>query len=271
MRREIETFGKKLSIEQDLRIVNKEAGAIIWDCTFVIMKAFENVAKYPPGHFTGKKILELGSGTGVLGIILLLMGAGHVVLTDKQVLLPLIEHNIELNCSLEENYFYAGDEKALSVSDLKQRYTVRELMWGETPIEEKFDCVVVCDCVYESKDMWMPLAQCLQMVADVNPEVEVLLAYELRSKKDAAFFPFITQFFSVEPIDEEDYHPEWYSPEIKIFTLKKLKELPGRSIELSEILAFEEPELKENEIRQENEEELSTEEEQYDTTTYALF
>jgi hypothetical protein len=39
MKREVESFGKQLIIEQDLQIVNKEAGAMIWDSTFVLMKS----------------------------------------------------------------------------------------------------------------------------------------------------------------------------------------------------------------------------------------
>lgn len=178
--------------------------------------------RYPTDFFHDKNVLELGSGTGVIGIVLLLnMCASRVTFTDKNVLLPLIESNIETNCKLH------------GATDLEQRYKVQELLWGETPITEKYDYVIICDCIYESKEMWLPLAICLQMISDVNPDVQIILAYELRSNKDAAFFPYITQFFRVQPLPEEDYHPEWYTPEIKIFTLVKAE---GSSIELSEIL-----------------------------------
>jgi 16S rRNA G966 N2-methylase RsmD len=187
-----------------------------------LLSQFENLERYPTGFFHGKNVLELGSGTGLIGIVLLLnMGASRVTFTDKNVLLPLIKSNIETNCKLYE------------ITDLEQRYNVQELLWGETPITEKYDYVIVCDCIYESKEMWLPLAKCLQMISDVNPKVRIILAYELRSNKDAAFFPYITQFFSVQPLPEEDYHPEWYTPEIKIFTLAKAE---GNSMDLSEIL-----------------------------------
>lgn len=292
MIREVESFGKTLLIEQDLRMVNREAGAMIWDSSFVLMKSFENMYRYPTGHFAGKTILELGSGTGVLSIVLLLlMDAGHVVLTDKQVLLPLMEHNIALNTSSCGGGDDVGggdeDDRVEIVNDnnrLKDRYTVKELLWGETPIDQSFDHVIICDCVYESRDMWMPLAKCLQMVADVNPEVEILLCYELRSHKDAAFFPYITQFFSVTPIDEQDYHPDWYTPEIKIFTLRRHKggEQRDRSMTISEIIAvpksIKEQQDEDEDWRAEEEEEQSLglrskeeiETDDFDTTTYAI-
>ncbi len=298
MIREVESFGKTLLIEQDLHMVNREAGAMIWDSSFVLMKSFENMDRYPPGHFAGKTILELGSGTGVLSIVLLLlMDAGHVVLTDKQVLLPLMEHNIALNTSScggddadgddDDRLEIDNNKKSQCENDgLKDRYTVKELLWGETPIDQSFDHVIICDCVYESRDMWMPLAKCLQMVADVNPEVEILLCYELRSHKDAAFFPYITQFFSVTPIAEQDYHPDWYTPEIKIFTLRKHKdgEQRDRSMTISEIIAVPKS-IKEQQDEDEDwRADVETEEEErslglksegveaddFDTTTYAI-
>jgi predicted nicotinamide N-methyase len=203
MIREIESFDTVLRIEQDLGLVNKELGATIWDCAFVMMKTFENLEKYPEGFFNNKKILELGSGTGIIGIVLLNLGA-HVTFTDKEALLPLIELNVKLNCS------------HLSPDN----YKIQELLWGETPITEDYDYVIICDCVYESRDMWLPLAKCLISIAEKNPETKILIGYELRSKKDAAFFPYITQYFTITPHDEEDYHPDFNCLEIKIFTLK---------------------------------------------------
>ena len=52
--------------------------------------------EFPAGHFKGKKVLELGAGTGVVGIVLGLLGA-QVTLTDQAQLLPLLKENIELN------------------------------------------------------------------------------------------------------------------------------------------------------------------------------
>lgn len=55
MIREFEVFGKELQIEQDLSIVNKEAGSVVWDGAFVLAKYFENVQKFPPNYFKNKK------------------------------------------------------------------------------------------------------------------------------------------------------------------------------------------------------------------------
>jgi hypothetical protein len=55
MIREFEVFGKELQIEQDLNIVNKEAGSVVWDGAFVLAKYFENANKWPLSFFKDKK------------------------------------------------------------------------------------------------------------------------------------------------------------------------------------------------------------------------
>ena len=75
------------------------------------------IKEVPTSHFCGKRVLELGSGTGLLGISLSKAGSyGHrysddelacssfitfvgasVVLTDMKNLLPLLHSNVELN------------------------------------------------------------------------------------------------------------------------------------------------------------------------------
>ena len=69
----------------------------------------------------------MGAGTGIIGIVLLLLGA-EVHFTDKDVLLPLIQYNIEQN--------------APHVS--KDKYQVKELMWGETEVSDKYDIILAC-------------------------------------------------------------------------------------------------------------------------------
>lgn len=44
----------------------------------------------------GRTVLELGSGTGVVGIVAAALGAKRVLLTDFPHLLPHIQRNIEV-------------------------------------------------------------------------------------------------------------------------------------------------------------------------------
>jgi predicted nicotinamide N-methyase len=94
-------------------------------------------------------VLDLGSGTGVVGLGMAAVGFSYIVVTDLQDALGLMEENVNLN-------------PALSVA-------VEELAWGETlptSIEERIACakeilVVGADIVYR-KNLFDPLLTTLE-------------------------------------------------------------------------------------------------------------
>ena len=53
-------------------------------------------AAAPAPRYTGMRVLELGSGPGLAGLLAAKLGA-RVVITDKAVVVPLISENIALN------------------------------------------------------------------------------------------------------------------------------------------------------------------------------
>ncbi|GAB5032359.1 protein-lysine methyltransferase mettl21a-like [Nannochloropsis oceanica] len=87
-----------LPIVQDLmgRRYEMGIGNIVWDAAVAMHRFFQ--VKFPPGHFQGKTILELGSGTGLVGITLALLGA-QVILTDLPDFLPILQHNVSTSLS----------------------------------------------------------------------------------------------------------------------------------------------------------------------------
>jgi len=48
-------------------------------------------------QFMGRTVLELGAGTGLVGIVASVLGAGRVVLTDLPYTLDNTRANVELN------------------------------------------------------------------------------------------------------------------------------------------------------------------------------
>mmetsp|Transcript_52388 Transcript_52388/g.170015 ORF Transcript_52388/g.170015 Transcript_52388/m.170015 type:complete len:245 (+) Transcript_52388:36-770(+) len=76
----------------------EETGVSVWDAALIFAKA---LGRQPALLFSGSRgphprVLELGSGTGVLGIAAALLGA-EVVLTDLPALAGLAEQNVALN------------------------------------------------------------------------------------------------------------------------------------------------------------------------------
>ena len=68
-------------------------GSVIWDCARVLISYIASKSD----SVLGKRVVELGSGTGAVGIALYLLGAASVALSDRPSQMALIHRNIELN------------------------------------------------------------------------------------------------------------------------------------------------------------------------------
>ena len=69
----------------------------MWDGAIAMAKYFEHNPKlHAGGKLRGKKVLEVGSGCGLLGLVLASLGC-DVVLTDKADVVPLLEVNVHAN------------------------------------------------------------------------------------------------------------------------------------------------------------------------------
>uniref|UniRef100_UPI00398EE186 EEF1A lysine methyltransferase 3-like n=1 Tax=Pristiophorus japonicus TaxID=55135 RepID=UPI00398EE186 len=110
---------------------NLGVSAYVWDAGLALCRYFEkeNI------NFSGKKVIELGSGTGIVGILVTLLG-GAVTMTDQPNILQQIEHNISTNVP----------------SASRQRLKVCSLTWGEdhTNFPADYDFVLGSDIVYSS-------------------------------------------------------------------------------------------------------------------------
>lgn len=69
-------------------------GLNTWDGSIVLAKYLE---KHAAHLVTGKRILELGAGTGIAGMTAALLGAELAVLTDLDYVLPNLEANVRRN------------------------------------------------------------------------------------------------------------------------------------------------------------------------------
>ncbi|XP_059505452.1 EEF1A lysine methyltransferase 3-like [Stegostoma tigrinum] len=103
--------------------------AYVWGPGIVLCRYFE-AEKI---DFTGKKVLELGSGTGIVGILAVLLG-GDVTMTDRPYVLKQIEYNILANIPL----------------DCRHRSKIRALAWGsdQDSFATDFDIILGSDIVY---------------------------------------------------------------------------------------------------------------------------
>ncbi|KAJ4454669.1 hypothetical protein PAPYR_10571 [Paratrimastix pyriformis] len=109
-------------------------GAYVWTCSHLMAKFFIGKAlscSLPQSCFQDCSVVELGAGTGHLGIALALMGA-HVTVTDMDELVPLLDHNIEMNGLVKQPHPQPSPSAA-SGKFTRGWAVARALMWGVPP------------------------------------------------------------------------------------------------------------------------------------------
>ena len=108
-------------------------------------------------------VLELGSGTGFVGLALAKLGASRVTLTDLPQRLPILKRNVEEN----------GLEDAVSV---------QALAWGTTSsaIDNEPDLIVASDVTYDAELVPL-LATTLAALLSGGRKPKALLALPRRS------------------------------------------------------------------------------------------
>jgi len=179
-------------------------GGSVWDCGLVMAKYLENISD---DWIRGKKVIELGSGTGTCGIICALRGATSTVLTDVANQLHLIRENISLNPAA-------------------QHITVHEYQWESDckSLDPPFDLIICSDLVYQP-ETFEPLLRSWKMLS--HPCTRVLLAYEKRKPDvEAKFFGMAAeQQLSCSRVDSSMLDETFQTPDILVFNVtRKLSE-----------------------------------------------
>ncbi|XP_035533418.1 protein N-lysine methyltransferase METTL21A isoform X2 [Morone saxatilis] len=167
----------------DLRLAQdwKKLGvaAVVWDAA-VVMCMYLELGKV---EVKGKEAIELGAGTGLVGIVTALLGA-KVTITDRQPALDFLSANVKANLP----------------PDSQGAVVVSELTWGEG-LEQYpaggFELVLGADIVY-LEDTFVPLLRTLEhLCSDTGV---VLLACKIRYKRDTDFLSMLKQRFTVEEV-----------------------------------------------------------------------
>lgn len=202
----LEKAAKEVKVPQ--RDCGEEA-VVVWDAGLVLLHFLE---KHQQEFVHGKNILEIGAGTGAVGLTAAALSAKSVALTDLERILPLLEEGIELN------------------RDCFEKETVVEaqaLAWGTEDFSPSHapDLILVSDCLYYESSV-VPLVTTLtSLVKKLNPSCQILVAYEERSylpdkaQVIRSFFRLALQEFRLVPYKTSQCHEEFAAEDIRVVRL----------------------------------------------------
>ncbi|XP_028558371.2 protein N-lysine methyltransferase METTL21A isoform X2 [Podarcis muralis] len=150
--------------------------AVVWDaavvlCTFLEMGGID---------LQGRLVIELGAGTGLLGIVAALLGA-QVTITDRKAALALLESNVQANLP----------------ADIRPRTAVKELTWGRdlgSFSSGGYDFILGADIVY-LEETFADLLETLDHLC--SEQTVILLSCRLRYERDHKFLKMLEERFSV--------------------------------------------------------------------------
>ncbi|KAL7901671.1 putative methyltransferase domain-containing protein [Trichoderma sp. SZMC 28014] len=193
-------LAQSIKLHEDVRT---GCGGQTWPAGMVLGK---HMLRYHRARLETARILELGAGGGLVGLA---VAAGcelqaPLILTDQDVMLELMKHNIQLN-------------------ELEGKATASILDWGETlpeaVVAHKPDVILAAECVY-FEPAFPLLMQTLKDLFELNSDAVVYFCFKKRRRADMQFVKAAKKAFVVEEIFDED-RPVFQRESLFLFTFRK--------------------------------------------------
>ncbi|KAG8432753.1 hypothetical protein GDO86_017118 [Hymenochirus boettgeri] len=126
-------------------------------------------------------VIELGAGTGLVGIVAALLGA-DVTITDRDVALEFLRMNVKDNLPC----------------DILRKVSVKSLNWGQSLDDfSKYDFILGADIIY-LEETFSDLLKTFLHVTSENSVI--LLSCRLRYQRDYVFMDMMKEHFTVADV-----------------------------------------------------------------------
>uniref|UniRef100_A0A7S1ZER4 Calmodulin-lysine N-methyltransferase n=2 Tax=Trieres chinensis TaxID=1514140 RepID=A0A7S1ZER4_TRICV len=178
----IDYAGGKLVVKEIENNRSNGTGLNVWDGALLLARYLEK----HPDRVCSKRVLELGSGCGLVGIAAGLLGAEEIVLTDLPYAIGLMKDNVDRNAPALER---AGCKRAeCLVYDWYKPQTMRYFGFETKPVvgtklfSAEADVVLVADCVWV-EELVAPLLQVFEnIISHSSSQLSVIISYQRRGK-----------------------------------------------------------------------------------------
>ncbi|OWF52037.1 protein N-lysine methyltransferase METTL21A-like [Mizuhopecten yessoensis] len=168
--------GKELVIKQDWKRLG--IAAVVWDAAIVLCEYLEKNKEL----VSGKTIIELGAGSGIVGIVAALLG-GKVTITDLDIALEYINEVVDENLR---------DHPGIDVH-------VKNLDWTKdwSKFTADYDVVLGADIIY-IEELFNDLLKTFLQTCHEN--TLVLLSWRYRYDRDNKYLEMMRQHFTLDKI-----------------------------------------------------------------------
>lgn len=198
---------------------NLAVGLTVWDAALVLSKYLEHAE--PELQLKGKRVIELGSGTGLSGLSAAALG-GKVILTDVPWLVNFLKENVTQQENVEALAASGGSVEVRELSWRSSPELVLESLKesGIQPFGQGVELIVAADVIYTNEAVPMLLTTLWTLASAETP---ILLAGEQHNPGSyRVFHERVNEFFDVEEIPPERQHPVYnFHPTIRLWSLKK--------------------------------------------------
>mmetsp|Transcript_7032 Transcript_7032/g.21412 ORF Transcript_7032/g.21412 Transcript_7032/m.21412 type:complete len:406 (+) Transcript_7032:149-1366(+) len=196
--------GQVLTLEQGGNA--KDVGQTAWDGGMVLAKYIEHAVEMGSLCLQGKTVLDLGSGTGLVGLVCAVLGA-NVILTDLPgPVTSLMQKNRDRNAHLYE----AGAVDVMSLDWMKPS-DVDDVLKRHP----KIDLIIAAECIY-IEPLVLPLVNTLKLSAQGG--ADVLLSHGVhRLTPLISFFHELRRCNAkVQRVSDREKHPAYRAPGLHI-------------------------------------------------------
>ena len=209
---------QKLDSEYQVGLQNSSAlgvGAVVWDAGDLLLKF---ISVYP-SLCKNKTLIDLGSGTGIVGIVAGWVGKSRTVwLTDHESLRTLNEENMESVGNIFRTHFSSTTTTTTTTNTDAPFIKFEHYWWGPNPLpatiktnndNPHFDIIVASDDLYDDK-AFPPLLQTLELIT--GDRTLVIFTYKRRmNDREISFFEQLEGKFVLGVVDLNAFGCEPYT------------------------------------------------------------
>lgn len=144
-----------------------------------------------------KKVLELGAGTGLAGIVAAKLGAASVLLTDLEKNLDILEKNVALNFEPSNEDSMSNNKVVCSVKGLEWNVDLNKF---STAAASSFDVIIGADLIYSSRSL-RSLLKTITFFVNRQNDALVLLSSKARYDHVERFLHLAKSNFHIEMLE----------------------------------------------------------------------